>query len=109
MQFLPRSRGMDRRVLVGLFLAASVLVVAGIGMIWDFGRIVASPSLPNLPEPGFEPSEQDKFAQDRNALAGVKEVPFDSERAMKYLKQLWDLGPRISGTDGIKKIQEVMI
>lgn len=99
---------MDRRVLIGLFLAAAVLIAVGFAMIGDFGRMYATPTLPPLPETALEPSEQDKFAQDRNLLAGVKEVPYDAERSMKYLKQLWDLGPRICGTDGIKKSQEAI-
>jgi hypothetical protein len=40
--------------------------------------------------------------------AKVAEVKFDPERALKYLKQLCDIGPRISGTDGMKKQQELI-
>jgi glutaminyl-peptide cyclotransferase len=35
-------------------------------------------------------------------------VKFDQERALKYLKQLCDIGPRISGSEGMKKQQELI-
>ena len=37
--------------------------------------------------------------------AGVK---FDGERALKYLKQVCNIGPRISGSEGMKKQQELL-
>ncbi|MBA4065157.1 MAG: hypothetical protein C0501_15865 [Isosphaera sp.] len=37
--------------------------------------------------------------------AGVK---FDADRAMRYLKQLCDIGPRVSDTDGMRKQQELI-
>ncbi len=50
---------------------------------------------------------RDEFAADQ-----VKDHPppaaFDAARAMKYLKQLCDLGPRISGSDGMHKQQELL-
>jgi Zn-dependent M28 family amino/carboxypeptidase len=36
-------------------------------------------------------------------------VPFDGERTMKYLKQLCDLGSRVSGTEPMKKQQALLI
>jgi len=38
----------------------------------------------------------------------VVPVKFDPDRALKYLRQLCDLGPRVSGTDGMKKQQELI-
>jgi hypothetical protein len=38
----------------------------------------------------------------------TKPVKFDGDRALKYLKQLCDIGPRISGSDGMKKQQELV-
>jgi glutaminyl-peptide cyclotransferase len=38
----------------------------------------------------------------------VKPAKFDGDRALKYLKQLCDIGPRISGTDGMKKQQALV-
>lgn len=46
-----------------------------------------------------------EFAADRD---GGKSVAFDGKRAMGYLKAICDIGPRISGTDGMKKQQELI-
>jgi hypothetical protein len=35
-------------------------------------------------------------------------VPFDSKRAMGYLEEICKIGPRISGTEGMKKQQELL-
>ena len=49
------------------------------------------------------------FAEDRVPKPGdSKPGACDGDRAMKYLKQLCDLGPRISGSDGMKKQQELL-
>lgn len=57
----------------------------------------------------------DKFAQDKagappaaNGGAQVKPIPFDGERAVGYVKQLCDLGPRVSGTGPMAKQQEIV-
>ena len=52
------------------------------------------------------------FAEDRVQKPGEPQAPdkasVDGDRAMKYLKQLCDLGPRISGSDGMKKQQDLL-
>jgi glutaminyl-peptide cyclotransferase len=45
---------------------------------------------------------RDQFAADRD------DVVFDSARAMGYLKDLCKIGPRISGSEGMKKQQELL-
>ena len=47
------------------------------------------------------------FAEDR-AGSDVKPVAFDGERAMKYLKAVCDIGPRMSGTAGMTQQQELV-
>ncbi|QVL34894.1 M28 family peptidase [Telmatocola sphagniphila] len=53
-----------------------------------------------------------KSGQSSKPLASTWEAgepaPFDPDRAMKYLKQLCDLGPRISGSDGMAKMQDLL-
>ncbi len=49
----------------------------------------------------------DGFAVDRDAVPGGS-LPFDPQRAMGYLKQLCDIGPRISGSDGMRQQQELL-
>jgi glutaminyl-peptide cyclotransferase len=46
--------------------------------------------------------KREQFAADRD------DVVFDAARAMTYLKDLCKIGPRISGTEGMKKQQEFL-
>ena len=55
------------------------------------------------PEPGA-PAE--KYAVDWDAKA--EPVAFDAKRAMGYLKDVCEIGPRMSGTEGMKKQQELL-
>ncbi len=55
------------------------------------------------PESSAEPDKKTDFAADRD-----KGVPFDGKRAMGYLKDVCDIGPRVSGTDGMTKQQEML-
>ncbi len=48
----------------------------------------------------------EKFAEDRKGA--IKAADFDSKRAMEYLAELCKIGPRISGSDGMKKQQELL-
>jgi hypothetical protein len=54
-------------------------------------------------------AQKAKFGEDRVTDPDPKPTPFDGERAIKYLKQICDLGPRVSGSDGMKRQQEVLI
>ncbi len=57
-----------------------------------------------------EPSGEERateFAADR-AVPATAPVPFDADRAMGYLKDVCRIGPRISGSDGMKRQQELM-
>ena len=58
-----------------------------------------------MPESG-----QDKFGEDRlPAKADLKVPELDEKRTMGYLKQLCDIGPRISASAGMAKQQELLI
>ncbi len=50
---------------------------------------------------------EEEFAAER--APAVKIPPFDAKRCMGYLKDLCQIGPRISGTDGMKKQQELLV
>lgn len=66
-------------------------------------------STTGAPDPAAPPPPRDKFAEDREpAPTERKAIPVDGDRAMKYLKQLCDLGPRVSGTAGMTKQQELL-
>src|SRR5919202_6578864 len=45
------------------------------------------------------------FASDRDS---TEPLPFDAKRAMGYLEDLCKIGPRISGTEGMKKQQDLL-
>lgn len=50
-----------------------------------------------------------QFASDREEPPGSeKPAPFDGERAMGYLEEICKIGPRISGTPGMTKQQELL-
>jgi len=49
---------------------------------------------------------RDQFAQDRDLP--MQEIPFDGKRAMRYLEALCELGPRISGSEGMKRQQMLL-
>lgn len=50
---------------------------------------------------------RDAFAADRDA-SEIATVPFDGKRALGYLEDICRIGPRISGTDGMTKQQELV-
>jgi len=82
------------RMAVGL----SVVLMAGV-VVWLL-----------VTQLGCGPAEtadksKDGFASDR---ALPDPAPFDAKRAMGYLEALCKIGPRISGSDGMKKQQELL-
>jgi glutaminyl-peptide cyclotransferase len=94
----------------------AVLVAAGVGVpVWWLTSSHPTqpepekPQIPTMdnPAPSADPPKKTEFATG-GADDKVAEVKFDSDRALKYLKQLCDIGPRISGSEGMKKQQEVI-
>lgn len=94
----------------------AVLAVAGVGVpVWwlTTSRNDPEPEKPQLPvmdnpdgKSGDKPPEKKtEFASGGDK---VPEIKFDGERAVKYVKQLCDIGPRISGSEGMKKQQELI-
>jgi glutaminyl-peptide cyclotransferase len=81
------------------FLLLVVVAVGGLLMIrpWSNG---AEP-------PGTGKKTGSEFATDRDAVA-TDPVPFDGKRAMGYVEDLCKIGPRISGTEGMKKQQDLL-
>ncbi len=54
-------------------------------------------------------SPRDAFAADRDSGPGVAaSVAFDGKRAMGYLEEVCKIGPRISGSEGMTKQQELI-
>jgi hypothetical protein len=92
----------------------AVLAVAGVGRpVWwltSSAPPAPEPEKPQLPTmdgaDDGQPPRKTEFAA--GADEKVAEVKFDGDRALKYLKQVCDIGPRVSGTDGMKKQQELI-
>lgn len=94
----------------GWALGLSLVTVGGVGPLWWLtGCSGPEPQQAQLPTMDDAPDPQQKTdfgtGADKGKDAGAK---FDPERALKYLKQVCDVGPRISGTDGMKKQQELI-
>src|SRR5688500_7288886 len=62
------------------------------------GWLLVSPTAGQAP--------RDQFASDRPEP--IRAVPFDADRAMGYLDAVCKIGPRISGSQGMKKQQELL-
>ena len=88
------------RVAIGLFFVmAAFLALGGLQLLkGPFGKAEPGPA---------QKSTRDAFAEDR-APAPASPVPFDGERATGYLKAICKIGPRISGTEGMRKQQELV-
>ncbi|MBP3958909.1 M28 family peptidase [Gemmata sp. G18] len=96
----------------GWALGATLVAVGVGGPLWWVTRSSAPepekgqlPTMDDAPDPN-DPPKKTEFGTGTDDK-GI-EVKFDSERALKYLKQLCDIGPRISDTEGMKKQQELI-
>jgi hypothetical protein len=107
------------------WLIGAVLLVAAVAVpVWWLSQSPAPNPAPKA-DPGADkavlptmkdgPEAQDpkdpkktEFGTGTEPKDDTKPVKFDGDRALKYLKQLCDIGPRISGSDGMKKQQELV-
>jgi len=51
---------------------------------------------------------REEFASDRGGGAEAAAVAFDGKRALEYLEEVCKIGPRISGTEGMTRQQELL-
>jgi hypothetical protein len=99
-------------IVVAGLLVASLAAVGGFAMLRKPADDVATPTDPQAPsedypaDPPDTKKKPDEFAADRPGA--VKPAPFDGKRAMGYLEALCKIGTRMSGTDGMKKQQELL-
>jgi hypothetical protein len=68
--------------------------------------LLMNPFPPNAEANPTKKDQREEFAADRD---GGGAVPFDTKRALGYLKDVCAIGPRISGTEGMKKQQELLV
>jgi hypothetical protein len=88
------------RLAIGLLFLIAVFFVLG-GVHWlklPFGSAQPAPA---------QKSTRDAFAADR-APAEPAAVAFDGQRALGYLEAICKIGPRMSGTAGMKQQQEMV-
>jgi glutaminyl-peptide cyclotransferase len=87
------------------FSAVLVLAVALIALGW---WVMPKATVPEA-DAQEKKESRTEFAADRDpAPLKVSPAPFDGERAIGYLKEVCRIGPRISGTDGMKQQQEML-
>ena len=95
---LPQGRLAPVLIVACLLLAGWVVVMPYVG---------TNARQPD--KPGESSRGRDQFAAGAAAPAtNLRPVPFDGKRALAYIRDLCKLGPRISGTDGMKKQQELV-
>jgi len=88
----------------GLIFGLAVLVSSGwliISRPWVGRAYGPAEALADQPKNDEKPARE-QFAVDRD------DVIFDGARAMGYLKDICKIGPRISGSEGMKKQQELL-
>lgn len=97
------------------WIAGAVVAAAGVGVpMWWLTSARApepeTPVVPALDSPRDEPPpKKTEFGTGGKAADDkIADIKFDGARAVKYVKQLCDIGPRVSGTANIKKQQEIM-
>src|SRR5262245_17459330 len=100
-----RSSPSEADGMMRFLLGGSVVLLMAI----PFGCVPESKSTQTSGgEEASEPQQRDEFAQDRGGNAKAVPVAFDGKRAMKYLEKICEIGPRISGSEGMKKQQELV-
>jgi glutaminyl-peptide cyclotransferase len=85
-------------------VGGAALVALGGLAAWAFWP--GNPVVLSVPQSPDAPAGRDQFAADRAADAAP--WAFDADRAMRYLNRLCELGPRVSGTDGMRRQQDLL-
>jgi hypothetical protein len=88
------------RLVVGLCLSLAALVALG-------GSFVLRPRSESAEAAPADQPARDVFAADRDPGAPTP-IAFDAVRAMGYLEEVCKIGPRVSGSEGMKQQQELL-
>lgn len=99
-------------------MATGVVVAMAVIAVPVWWAIGSSQPLPVTPgdRDGLDEATEGKspprpaFAEDKAPVPAppTKGIPFDADRAMKYLQTLCDLGPRVSGSEGMRQQQALL-
>jgi hypothetical protein len=96
-------------VLAAGFVAVGLVLVTRLAAIGWFAMPEPTQQSSGEEQELLQPRPREEFAADRlQAGLKVSPAPFDGERAIQYLKDVCSIGPRISGSDGMKKQQELL-
>ena len=91
------------------WVLGAALIVGGVAVTYWWPASAPGPERDKAVIPVMdEPPKKTDFATGAGAGDESLPVKFDVERSLKYLKQLCDIGPRISGSEGMKKQQELI-
>lgn len=109
------GRRMGRTTRIGLVGVA--VAALGVGLVWQPWNVTADPQRERFADDRPQPSAgetpmaaRDQFGQDRpGAAPDTNAIPFDGKRAIHYLTELCEIGPRVSGTAGMAKQQKRLI
>jgi hypothetical protein len=94
----PPGAARTYRPIVLTSVVAAAAIGAGVWMLFrDGGSTLAQ----------FGPSRGERDTAIRSPLK-LEEIPFDGKRAYEYLKQLCAIGPRVAGSPGMVKQQELL-
>jgi glutaminyl-peptide cyclotransferase len=97
---MSRPSGTVAVVLVYVLGGLGTLALVTLGYLF-----LMNPFSPNAEANPSKKDQRDEFAADRD---GGDVVAFDTKRALGYLKDVCAIGPRISGTEGMQKQQELL-
>jgi len=95
---LPRGRFAPALIVACLLLLGWFVVMPYVGTDARQPDKAGDPSKPRVPFAGANPA----------VPAFINAAPFDGKRAIGYVRDLCKIGPRISGSDGMKKQQEII-
>ncbi len=98
---------MSRTGLICVLLASAALLAGGLVAVASGWLTLPARSSDRAELFEGEEQEQTPFAADRAGPA-VEAVALDGKRAMGYLKTICAIGPRISGTAGMKEQQDLL-
>ncbi|HEY2783347.1 MAG TPA: M28 family peptidase [Fimbriiglobus sp.] len=91
-----------------IWIAVVGVAAVGLSVGCNAQPAEAQPALPSIEDQGaVKQKQKEQFAS--NQPPGAKDVAFDADQAMKYVKELCEIGPRISATEGMKKQQELIL
>src|SRR5262245_28633143 len=96
---------MARRASTGVIVLAALLAALAVGAIIAWFTMSETPSAGD-PEPRPR-APREEFASDR-APPPAQSLTFDARRCLGYLEEVCKIGPRISGSEGMKKQQEML-